>query len=360
MVQINNINISFNKPTNFDWTVILYIAWISWKALWNKLDSLEKLFIDNGFWFCRFENYRDMKEFQSKSIEIFQNDINEVIDYLTKNNCSKILIIGKSFWWWQSLLLNNNKIIWMSLWAPAIWVWETSTIGSLKGKKLKDINSIFDIKIDNKLLNNITIPIQIIHWTEDEIISISNSEFISNLISYSLLKEIPWADHSYSNNRELLYRETLEFFKAVKNPIYQDESFWVIPIIKTKTWIKILEIQHIRWHRWLPKWHPEWNETPLDTALRELWEEVWIKEIDIIPNIRFSQSWRFIKDNQIYNKKVTYFPGFISENIELNLQEKEIKNYKIIPIEGLLEEKVPWGSKKMIIEIVEYFRDFKL
>lgn len=138
----------------------------------------------------------------------------------------------------------------------------------------------------------------------------------------------------------------------------KDQSFWIIPLIRTQDGIKILEIQHIAWHWGLPKWHPEWEELPLETALREFREETWIVDIpEIIPWKSFSQSYSFINNWIEIQKTVTYFPAFINPSFNLDLQVIEIKDYKLIPYKELLNEEVPEETKKMLVEIAEFIQN---
>ncbi|MDD2565890.1 MAG: NUDIX domain-containing protein, partial [Candidatus Gracilibacteria bacterium] len=74
-------------------------------------------------------------------------------------------------------------------------------------------------------------------------------------------------------------------------PILEDESFGIIPLIKTINGLKILEIQHNAGHWGLPKGHPEGNESNIETARRELTEETGINNIDIIDGVSFSQKY---------------------------------------------------------------------
>lgn len=135
----------------------------------------------------------------------------------------------------------------------------------------------------------------------------------------------------------------------------KDQSFWIIPIIKTQDGIKILEIQHNAWHWWLPKWHPEWHEKPVETALREFCEETWIIEVpEIISWFSFSQSYTFEKNWVQIEKTVTYFPAFINNNFKIDLQEIEVKDYKLILYKELTNQDVPEDTKNMLSQIVDF------
>ena len=79
--------------------------------------------------------------------------------------------------------------------------------------------------------------------------------------------------------------------------------------------------------RWFPKWHIEPWETKLQAAKREIWEEVWIKEIEIIWEKTFTTNYSFkIKDETI-NKNVTLFVWEV-RNKSIKIQESELNGYK--------------------------------
>lgn len=136
----------------------------------------------------------------------------------------------------------------------------------------------------------------------------------------------------------------------------KDQSFWIIPLIKSSEWLKVLLIQHNQWHWWFPKWHKENNEIDIETAIREIREETWIIEVQIINWIKFSQEYNFFKDNLNYDKTVTYFPWYI-KNCEISLQEKEVMDYKIIPLKELISLDFPKETIKMFNDIINYFRN---
>jgi 8-oxo-dGTP pyrophosphatase MutT (NUDIX family) len=134
----------------------------------------------------------------------------------------------------------------------------------------------------------------------------------------------------------------------------KDWSFWIIPLIKDFSWIKVLLVQHGRWHWGFPKWHKEGDESDLETALREFTEETGIKEIEIVDGVSFSNQYRFSEDWKRYDKTVVYFPWFI-KNFEVTIQEWEIRGYKFVDLKGLLSLGFPENARKMIDEIIRCF-----
>lgn len=112
----------------------------------------------------------------------------------------------------------------------------------------------------------------------------------------------------------------------------KDHSFWVIPFYKNEDWsIDFLLINQKSdfwafW--WFPKWHPENNETELEAAKRELFEEVWIKDIAIIETKKFEISYLcHRKDNEPLDKTVTFFV-WEAKSKDIKIQEEELNWYK--------------------------------
>lgn len=68
-------------------------------------------------------------------------------------------------------------------------------------------------------------------------------------------------------------------------------------------------------------------ETPLQTAKREVFEETWLSDIDVIPNLYFDHYYSF-SDRQggLINKRVGFFVGEVYDD-SIVLQKTELKNY---------------------------------
>jgi len=79
--------------------------------------------------------------------------------------------------------------------------------------------------------------------------------------------------------------------------------------------------------RWFPKWHIEPWETELQAAKREIWEEVWIKEIEIIWKKTFTTTYSFKVRDETINKNVTLFVWEV-KNKSIKIQESELNGYK--------------------------------
>ncbi len=107
-----------------------------------------------------------------------------------------------------------------------------------------------------------------------------------------------------------------------------EKSYGIIVVYKqNSTETKYLIIQSKDTNDWsFPKGHAEKNETSVEAALRELKEETEISQISLIPNVSFSEKYRY-KANGIWNQKqATFFVG-ITDNLNVKIQQEEVINY---------------------------------
>lgn len=98
----------------------------------------------------------------------------------------------------------------------------------------------------------------------------------------------------------------------------KDYSYGVIPLLRDGDRWKVFLINQIPRRGSLfwtfPKGHPEEGETHEETSLRELVEETGIVPDKIITEKIFKQEYTFTHDNQLIDKQVLYYPGFVSSN----------------------------------------------
>lgn len=120
----------------------------------------------------------------------------------------------------------------------------------------------------------------------------------------------------------------------------QDMSFGTIPVYKDKNGnFLFCLVKHSSGQHWgFPKGHKDNGETDEKTARRELFEEIGINSIRIIPHKEFFEYYSFEKNGVHYQKKVKYFICF-TDTTEIHTQENfknEIIDARWVTFEELL------------------------
>ncbi len=107
----------------------------------------------------------------------------------------------------------------------------------------------------------------------------------------------------------------------------KDFSYWIVPIYVNERWEKEFLVIHQKTKNWsfwwFPKWHAEKWETELESAKRELFEEVWIKKIDIDAWKSFQIQYVFKENEEIINKTAKYWIGYV-KNKNIKIQNEEL------------------------------------
>ena len=130
-----------------------------------------------------------------------------------------------------------------------------------------------------------------------------------------------------------------------------DKSFGVIPVSKSNNQYLFLLVHHNAGHWAFPKGHPRGGETEIQTALRELKEETNIKDCNIKEDIFFTEHYSYEEQNQMINKTVKYFLGFIDVISEIKIKKGEIQNYKWESFEEALNLITFNESKKILQQV---------
>jgi bis(5'-nucleosidyl)-tetraphosphatase len=108
----------------------------------------------------------------------------------------------------------------------------------------------------------------------------------------------------------------------------EDTSFGIIPVLKENDeWKVFLIHQHglakdIYWT--FPKGHPEEGETQQESALRELLEETGLVPAHLYTNMVYIQSYSFLFEGVMIDKRVEYYLGVISDQ-RFTIQEAEVE-----------------------------------
>ncbi len=141
------------------------------------------------------------------------------------------------------------------------------------------------------------------------------------------------------------------------NNFIKDKSYGIIPVFKKDNNNYLFcVILHKAGHWAFPKGHLIGNETPLDTAKRELYEETGIDKCSISENISFEERYDFEEDNQIIEKTVIYFLGFVGKP-EINTPEKfksEILDTKWLTYNEALKLLTHRKTKDILRKVKDY------
>ena len=104
-------------------------------------------------------------------------------------------------------------------------------------------------------------------------------------------------------------------------------SYGIIVFFRDGSWYKLLLVQSLGWYWSFPKWHLESQETPLQAAKREVFEETWLSNIAILPNLYFDHYYSFLfKKWGLIHKRVGFFVGEVYDT-HVILQKSELKNF---------------------------------
>ena len=112
----------------------------------------------------------------------------------------------------------------------------------------------------------------------------------------------------------------------------EDHSYWIIAFFENSNWEReflLINQKSDNWSfRWYPKWHPEKWENGLQAAKREFWEEVGIKDVQIIWEKTFDTNYIVHRPwlDDMW-KTVTFWAGKV-EDKNVKIQIEELNGYK--------------------------------
>lgn len=195
---------------------VLFIPGISGGSLSPGWDRLAAKFRDSGFYFLRYESWKNGNDLSRSNIGSLQKEITVLLKMLERKGCKRLGIIGKSFGGGLGLMYLNKRVEKMVLWAPAIGIDKTNNLKEWKNRKLSQLSSLTGIKIDKKYLSLHEEPILIIHGTKDETMPIENSLKLVHAGRKIKLKRLEGADHSYGDKkyRNKIIDLSISFFKT--------------------------------------------------------------------------------------------------------------------------------------------------
>lgn len=133
----------------------------------------------------------------------------------------------------------------------------------------------------------------------------------------------------------------------------KDTSFGVIPIWNDGNTRRFLLVRSIKTQEWtFPKGHKNDGETDEQAALRELAEETGLRDVSVIPNLSFVDSYNFEHNGAKIYKTVTFFPAIVN-NPKVIPNKTEIDDFKWVTYEEALAIISFESPKKILEELVE-------
>ena len=111
-----------------------------------------------------------------------------------------------------------------------------------------------------------------------------------------------------------------------------------------------LLLRYISDHWGLVKGHVEANETEKQTLIREIYEETKLEEFEIIPNFKESSTYTYLRNNQRFDKLVSYYL-VKSNNFNIIISD-EHKEYIWLKYEEAID-RMTYKNTKVILKKAE-------
>lgn len=191
---------------------VIILPWISGGIMNERFTPFQQKAIWKGYDFIRFNAWEDIDHLRDQSYWEIHQEFQNTLDRVK----GKVHIIGKSFWWWITLKQRHPKIKSMVLLAPAIWIWEEWQ-DYFRGvpnfqKQVTDLNIL---QTSKKSLQELNLPVHIIHGTNDQTIPLQNSKDLLKQLGKWSLYELDWWDHSFrdKNHEQELIEEAFRFIR---------------------------------------------------------------------------------------------------------------------------------------------------
>ena len=138
----------------------------------------------------------------------------------------------------------------------------------------------------------------------------------------------------------------------------QEFSYGIIPLYKNLNWeYEILIIQQKWWgHRSFPKGHIEFAENPLQAAYRELYEETWIRDIEVNEKTLFEMHYNYTHTDRIEIEKYVWFYLWYVKNKEVQINTQELMNFKRVLLSKATDEVTYTSSKDLVQKVINYLK----
>ena len=215
LMEFDQVEHKLENPNNSNKGVVL-LPGISGNALIDpRYNLLSNSLVNANFGFLRFDLWQSVSELDKMTISEMQDFLDKAFDFMRHKGFIEISLIGRGFGGGIVLTYVNPNIKKLVLWSPAINYCKESNFVFTKETKLYTFKSFMAIKINKRDLYHINYPVLILHGTNDEVISIENSEKIVQENPKIILKPIKDSNYSYSNEEWLnkIIEETISFLK---------------------------------------------------------------------------------------------------------------------------------------------------
>jgi hypothetical protein len=220
MWSFHCLNYWIDTPKDPSNKTILYIPWVSFSI--KETQSLSDTFVDSWYNFIRFSF-----PYNNKNVDVWKFNIKDDLSVIKEVlldvqkrwiKINSLWIIAKSFGSIKVPLLKNIKIQCYWFISPVIYFSRKPTINLVKTSFYNDIKSFDEILFNDNILKKWSVPVILMHWLEDNVVSYSNSEFIYKNLKIWTPKEIywiKWLAHSIKKEetKDFINKKLLMFFR---------------------------------------------------------------------------------------------------------------------------------------------------
>lgn len=138
----------------------------------------------------RLDGEINVEDFEHKTLMDMHDLMDRAVEALEDHGCNQISVLGESFGGQLALTYPKNQLFeFMVLWRPMIGLGQDN-IEKWSSKPLGQVDTPLDICISNEKLSNLSVPVKVIHGTEDEVVSIDNSRNLVEALPRAKLAEI--------------------------------------------------------------------------------------------------------------------------------------------------------------------------
>ncbi len=181
-------------------SAVLIVPGINFESGDALVQSVCAYLKDADFDFFLFDLWKSAGSLETLSLRRIHDALDGFCSHIMEQGYEQVIGLGKSFGGGVLLSSPSNIFSKLLLVAPAI-SYTDSDFGSVRGlldETMRDIPSVLSISIGKKDLEQITVPVEILHGNADKIVSINNSMNICSALRDCSLMQVPQMEHSLS------------------------------------------------------------------------------------------------------------------------------------------------------------------